>query len=135
MYQGLHHERITPLYLRLSKSVDPASKLNKLLNDGKPFPLTSERNSYLLAKFQEKFRLEAKLAGLYKKDIARHEDHCVENFGLVADPKKPVWMNIKEHMFNMSVQKYFDRPTNMSYHNLCTHLKVPYRFIPFLNST
>ena len=55
LYQGLHHEKITPHFLQLSKSMDKTSKLSKLTNNGIPFSTENERNQFIKKRFQKKF--------------------------------------------------------------------------------
>ena len=55
LYQGLHHEKITPHFLQLSKSMDKTSKLSKLTNNGIPFLTENERNQFIKKRFQKKF--------------------------------------------------------------------------------
>ena len=54
LYQGLHHEKITPHFLQLSKSMDKTSKLSKLTNKGIPFSTENERNQFIKKRFLKK---------------------------------------------------------------------------------
>ena len=50
---------------------------------------------------------------------------CKHNFGFASDPALPVWKNVENVLAHMQVKDYFNRPNNMTYHNLCTKSHPP----------
>ena len=50
---------------------------------------------------------------------------CLNTYGFVGDPSRPLWHNVERILMNMSGSEYFNRPQNMAFHDLCTELKAP----------
>jgi hypothetical protein len=44
---------------------------------------------------------------------------CYDSYGYVANPKIPLWENIEKVLTNMTELEYYNRPCQMTYHNLC----------------
>jgi hypothetical protein len=49
----------------------------------------------------------------------------ITSFGYYPDPRAPLWKNTEEVLGKMTVFQYFNRPRQMSYHNLCTTTNPP----------
>ena len=62
---------------------------------------------------------------LQSKAIFLAKLNCKRTFGFALDPGLPVWKNVETVLANMDVKEYFNRPHNMTYHNLCSHLQPP----------
>ena len=50
---------------------------------------------------------------------------CKRTFGFAADPSLPTWKNVENVLAYMKTDEYFNRPNNMTYHNLCTSIRPP----------
>jgi hypothetical protein len=60
-----------------------------------------------------------------RKTIERDgRNKCLEAFGFVSSPKKPLWENMELVLGNMTKFQYFNRPQQMAFHNLCS-IKQP----------
>ena len=51
--------------------------------------------------------------------------NCLDTYGYVGDPSRPLWHNVERVLLQMSGPEYFNRPQNMTFHDLCTELKAP----------
>jgi hypothetical protein len=50
---------------------------------------------------------------------------CINSFGYAANVNLPLWKNAETVLSNMSTSKYFNRPYQMAFHNLCETLSPP----------
>lgn len=63
--------------------------------------------------------------GCIANAIAAAECHCMSSYGDALDPQQPLWTNVNTALANMNPNRYFARPSNMAYHNLCTKITPP----------
>ena len=62
---------------------------------------------------------------LKDKAIFLSKLNCKRTFGFTSDPSLPTWRNVENALTQMEVNEYFNRPNNMTYHNLCSNLHPP----------
>jgi hypothetical protein len=50
---------------------------------------------------------------------------CIATYGFISDLDQPLWKNVSDALGGMNPAVYFSKPSNRSFHNLCTHLTAP----------
>ena len=53
------------------------------------------------------------------------ENGCKKDYGFVADSDLPLWKNRQKALSDTPIGVYFNRPSKLAYHNLCSNLKPP----------
>ena len=66
-----------------------------------------------------------KIVSLIGKTSYNTQQDCKTLYGFAANPNLPLWQNIESVITNMSAAEYFNRPVNMTYHNICNKKKPP----------
>lgn len=56
--------------------------------------------------------------------LSKTTKSLLDAYGYTADPDLPLWLNIQNRFASMSPLEYFNRPSNMAFHNLCS-IKSP----------
>ena len=57
--------------------------------------------------------------------IRSTNNELLTSYGFISKPYEPKWHNIEAVLGNMSPGQYFNRPSQMAYHNLCENTQPP----------
>jgi hypothetical protein len=74
---------------------------------------------------KEKCLLYNQTEGRVAHAIAAAERRCISHYGYASNPRKPTWENVTTALANMHPTRYFARPSNVMFHNLCTTITPP----------
>ena len=48
---------------------------------------------------------------------------CLNTYGFTANPSLPTWKNVENALCQQSPEEYFNRPSQMAFHNLCGSIR------------